>query len=160
MTTSTLCLAVTYRKQKWVGGGLQAVVQTKSENTKKGVLAINLRNQGRAGTRGELKLDWDGVGWREGCTVSCLGCGLRTKINRRNLTFGRRRLPKLIRLTLGEYRMPMVVETETIYAIMQPPLPPASTGMDGTGSPASGMSEVMVKRSAKESIGVIVWCVD
>jgi hypothetical protein len=51
----------------------------------------------------------------------------------------------------------MVFKSETIYATMQPPLP-ASTGADGAGS-ASGVSKVMEKRSAKESIGVIVWCV-
>jgi hypothetical protein len=39
---------------------------------------------------------------------------------------------------------------------MQPPSPPAaSTGADGAGS-ASGVLVVMVKRSTKKSIGVIV----
>ena len=53
----------------------------------------------------------------------------------------------------------MVVNSETIYATMQPPVPPAaSTGADGAGS-ASGVLEVMVKRSAKKSIGMIMWCV-
>ena len=54
----------------------------------------------------------------------------------------------------------MVVKIETIYATMQPPLPPpaASTGAEGAGS-ASGALEVMEKSSAKKSIGVIVWCV-
>ena len=85
--------------------------------------------------------------------------GLRTKINKRNLkhgTFGRQRLPKVIRLALDECRT-MVVKSETIYATMQPPLPPpaASTGADGAGS-ASGVLEVMVKSSTKKSIGVIV----
>ena len=38
---------------------------------------------------------------------------------------------------------------------MQPPVPPAaSTGADGAGS-ASGVLEVMVKRSAKKSICVM-----
>ena len=87
--------------------------------------------------------------------------GLRTKISKRNLkhgTFGRSRLPNVIRLALGEY-CTMVVKSETIYATMQPPVPPAaSTGADGAGS-ASGVLEVMVKRSAKKSIGVIVWSV-
>jgi hypothetical protein len=87
--------------------------------------------------------------------------GLRTKINKRNLkygTFGRQRLPKVIRLALGEYRA-TTVEGETIYATMQPPPPAAaSTGADGIGS-ASGEVEAKVKSSAKESIGVIVWCV-
>ena len=42
---------------------------------------------------------------------------------------------------------------------MQPPVPPAaSTGADGAGS-ASGVLEAMVNRSAKKSIGVIVWWV-
>ncbi|KAI0271849.1 hypothetical protein BGY98DRAFT_936980 [Russula aff. rugulosa BPL654] len=46
----------------------------------------------------------------------------------------------------------MVVKSETIYATMQPPVPPAaSTGADGAGS-ASGVLEVMVKRSTKKSI--------
>ena len=59
---------------------------------------------------------------------------------------------------IGEYCM-MVVNNETIYATMQPPVPPAaSTGADGAGS-ASGVLEVMVKRSAKKSIGMIMWCV-
>jgi hypothetical protein len=49
----------------------------------------------------------------------------------------------------------MVVKSETIYATIQPPVP-ASTGADGAGS-ASGVLEVMVKRSTKKSIGVIVW---
>jgi hypothetical protein len=84
--------------------------------------------------------------------------GLRTKINKRNLkhgTFERQRLPKVIRLALGEYRT-TTVKSETIYATMQPPPPAAaSTGADGMGS-ASGEVEVMVKRSVKESIGVIV----
>ena len=87
--------------------------------------------------------------------------GLRTKINERNLKHGmfeRQRLPKVIRLVLGGYRT-MVVKSETIYATMQPPLPPsASTGTDGTDS-TSGVLEawlVMVKSSAKKSIGVIV----
>jgi hypothetical protein len=49
-----------------------------------------------------------------------------------------------------------VVESESIYATMQPPPPPAaSTGVDGAGS-ASGVLEVMVKSSTKKSIGVIV----
>ena len=41
---------------------------------------------------------------------------------------------------------------------MQPPLPPpaASTGADGAAGSASGTLEVMVKSSAKKSIGVIV----
>jgi hypothetical protein len=41
---------------------------------------------------------------------------------------------------------------------MQPPLPPpaASTGADGAAGSASGALEVMVKSSAKKSIGVIV----
>jgi hypothetical protein len=64
-------------------------------------------------------------------------------------------------LALGEYYRATAVKSETIYAIMQPPPPAAaSTGADGMGS-ASGEVEVMVKRSAKESIGVIVcgvWC--
>jgi hypothetical protein len=85
--------------------------------------------------------------------------GLRTEINKKNKkhgTFGRQRLPKVIRLALGEYRA-TTVKSETIYAIMQPPPPAAaSTGADGMGS-ASGEVEVKVKRSAKESIGVIVW---
>ena len=38
---------------------------------------------------------------------------------------------------------------------MQPPLPAASTGAEGDGS-SSGVLEVMVKRSAKKSIDVIV----
>ena len=66
-------------------------------------------------------------------------------------------LPKVIGLALGKYRT-MVVKSETIYATMQPPVPPAaSTGADGAGS-ASGVLEVMVKRSTKKSIGVIVVC--
>ena len=54
----------------------------------------------------------------------------------------------------------MAVKGETIYATMQPPLlpPAASTGAEGEGS-ASGVLEVMVKRSTKKSIGVIVWSV-
>ena len=88
--------------------------------------------------------------------------GLRTKINNRNLkhgTFRRQRSPNVIRLALDEC-CTMVVKIETIYATMQPPLPPpaASTGAEGAGS-ASGVLEVMVKSSAKKSIGVIVWCV-
>jgi hypothetical protein len=53
-----------------------------------------------------------------------------------------------------------MVKSKTIYATIQPPLPPpaASTGADGEGS-ASGVLEEMVKRSTKKSIGVIVWCV-
>jgi hypothetical protein len=62
-----------------------------------------------------------------------------------------------MRLALGEYRT-TVVKRETIYATMQPPLPSASTGTEGMGS-ASGELEAMEKRSAKESIDVIVWCV-
>jgi hypothetical protein len=59
-------------------------------------------------------------------------------------------------LALGEYSA-TTVKSETIYATMQPPLPPpaASTGADGAGS-VSGVVEVMVKSSAKKSIGVIV----
>jgi hypothetical protein len=90
--------------------------------------------------------------------------GLRKMISKMNLkglkhgTFGRECLPKVIGLALGKYRT-MVVKSETIYATMQPPVPPAaSTGADGAGS-ASGVLEVMVKRSTKKSIGVIVWCV-
>ena len=50
-------------------------------------------------------------------------------------------------------------KSETIYATMQPPVPvPASTGVDGAGS-ASGVLEVMAKRSAKKSIGMIMWSV-
>ena len=46
----------------------------------------------------------------------------------------------------------MVVKSETIYATMQPPVPPAaSTGADGAVS-ASGVLEVMAKRSTKKSI--------
>ena len=89
-----------------------------------------------------------------------MGCA--RKINKRNLpvkhgTFGRQRLPKVMRLVLGEYRT-TVVKSETIYATMQPPDPSASTGTEGMGS-ASGELEAMEKRSAKESIDVIVWCV-
>jgi hypothetical protein len=49
------------------------------------------------------------------------------------------------------------VKSETVYATMQPPAPPpaASTGADGVGS-SSGVLEMMVKSSAKKSIGVIV----
>jgi hypothetical protein len=87
-------------------------------------------------------------------------CGLCTKISNRNSkrVFARLRLPKVIRLALGGYRT-MMLKSETIYAITQPPEPPPkSTGVDGAGS-ASGVLEVMVKRSAKESIGMIMWCV-
>ncbi len=83
--------------------------------------------------------------------------GLRTKISKTNLkhgTFGRQRLPKVMSLA---YRTTMV-KSVTIYATMQPPVPSASTGTEGIGS-ASGELEAMEKRSAKESIGVIVWCV-
>ena len=86
--------------------------------------------------------------------------GLRTKISKMNLqheTFETTRLPKVIGLALGEH-CTMVAKSETSYATMQPPFPPpASTGADGAGS-ASGLLEVMVKRSTKKSIGVIVWC--
>ena len=49
------------------------------------------------------------------------------------------------------------VKSETIYATMQlfQPPPALSTGPDGVGS-SSGVLEMMVKSSAKESIGVIV----
>jgi hypothetical protein len=86
--------------------------------------------------------------------------GLRTKINKRNMKHGLfkpQRLPKVIRLALGEHRV-TTVKSETIYATMQEPVPPASMGADGAGS-SSGVSEVMAKRSTKKSIGVIVWCV-
>ena len=62
-----------------------------------------------------------------------------------------------MRLVLGRY-CTMAAKRETIYATMQPPDPSASTGTEGMGS-ASGVLEAMVKRSAKESIGLIVWCV-
>jgi hypothetical protein len=79
--------------------------------------------------------------------------GLHTKVKKgKHRTFGPERLPKVIRLALGEHRA-TTVKSETIYATMQPP--PASTGTDGTGS-ASGVVEVMVKSSTKKSIGVIV----
>ena len=87
--------------------------------------------------------------------------GLQKMISKMNLkhgTFGRQCSPKVIVLALGKYRT-MVVKSETIYATMQPPVPPAaSTGADGAGS-ASGVLEVMVKRSTKKSIGMIMWCV-
>ena len=80
--------------------------------------------------------------------------GLRKTISKMNLKhgmFGRQCSPKVIGLALGKYRT-MVVKSETIYATMQPPVPPAaSTGADGAGS-ASGVLEVMAKRSTKKSI--------
>jgi hypothetical protein len=131
------------------------VVQAKSNNdTKKGVLTIKPYNQGMGGNTKRTKI---GPGWGG---VARVTYRLRTKISKRNLkheTFARQRLPKVIRLALGGYRT-MVVKSETIYATMQPPEPSASTGTEGMVS-ASGELEAMVKRSAKESIDVIVWCV-
>jgi hypothetical protein len=81
--------------------------------------------------------------------------GLRTKIRKENT--GRLDDSAYRRLALDECRT-VVVKIETVYATMQPPLPPpaASTGADEAGS-ASGVVEVMVKSSVKKSIGVIVW---
>jgi hypothetical protein len=80
---------------------------------------------------------------------------------RKHGTFRPERLPKVITLALGEHRA-TTVKRATIYATKQPPPlsplgPPASMGVDEAGS-SSGVLEVMVKYSAKKSIGVIVWC--
>jgi hypothetical protein len=67
------------------------------------------------------------------------------------------RLPKVIRLALGEYPG----KCKTVYATMHqaPPVPPsASMGAEGVGS-GSGALEVVVKGETKKSIGVDVYVV-
>ena len=154
MTTSSHCLAVRVyflSKKELEKKYRQWYMRRQIAIQNKGVLSINLHNQGRAGTRGERSLDIDEVVWGEGC----MGCTQRSE--KKTWDVQTRAPTESHQIGVGEYRA-TTVKRETIYATMQPPLPPASRGVDGAGS-SSGVLEAMVKSSAKKSIGVIVWCV-
>jgi hypothetical protein len=146
--------------EKRVGKEVQTLVHAMSDSDTKQKVCWPLTSRAEREHEVDESLDMDEVVWGGPGRVRSAWAAHKGQ-KRKHGTFRPERLPKLLRLVLGEYRA-TTVKRETIYATTQPPPlsplgTPASIGVDEAGS-SSGVLEVMVKYSAKKSIGVIVWC--